>query len=332
MKINKKGAAGGSIAGGVVILVIIVILFLYGPVLLNDMGLGVVPSVVSLNHTVAVGVLSISAPASVSPSSSFGLTFQVANNLNGKAASNIYFCLDNLGLFTITSSPETSSPVSNGNAITSGRCVSIPSLATGDILSETYSILAPKSSEYGNIQYSQNIGYYLNFSYVATASQQLEFASPSAITSGNYPAPSLQPTSTTAGPIAISSSSSQPVAYGEDIELGLSLNNIGAGDPLGSTEITISMDTSIVNITGAGNLGFTVNSFSNGTTVFSKSVTISSTGLLIELPIALSPKEESALSSSNVPYITSNINIEVSYSYEEEGYVPVGLYIEPYSP
>lgn len=329
--VNKKGSSGSGIAAGVFVLVIIIILFLYGPYLLNSLGLSPVPTATSLNHTVAVGVLSVNAPAKVSPSSTFGTTFLVANNLNGKDASNIYFCLDNLGLFTILSSPETSSPNPNGNAITSGRCVSIPSLATGDILSEGFTLSAPPANTYGNIQYSQNIGYYLNFSYVSTASQQLEFVSQSASTSGNYPPPTTQPSGVTAGPVDISSSSSQPVVYGQDIQLGISLNNVGTGVPVGNTQITISMNSSIINITAANDLGFSVKSFPNGTAVFSKSMTIGPTGASIELPISLSASEDSKLSSLNIPYIQADMQFTVSYSYEQEGYFPVGLYIEPYS-
>ncbi|MCL4362322.1 MAG: hypothetical protein OH338_03080 [Candidatus Parvarchaeota archaeon] len=328
---NKKGANGSGIAAGVIVLVIIVILFLYGPYLLNSLGFSPVPTATSLNHTVAVGVISVNAPAKVSPSSTFGATFLVANNLNGKAASNIYFCLDNLGLFTILSSPETSSPNPNGNAITSGRCVSIPSLATGDILSEGFTFSAPPANAYGNIQYSQNLGYYLNFSYVATASQQLEFVSQSASTNGNYPAPVTQPSDVTAGPIYFSSSSSQPVVYGQDIELGLSLNNVGSGVPIGNTQINIILNSSIINITDASALGFTVKQFSNGTAMFSKTIVIGPTGASIELPISLSTSEFSKLSGSSIPYIQANMHFSVSYSYEEEGYFPVGLYIEPYS-
>ncbi len=329
--VNKKGASGSGIATGVVVLVIIIILFLYGPYLLHSLGISAVPTATSLNHTVAVGVLSVNAPAKVSPSSTFGTTFLIANNLNGKAAKNIYFCLDNLGLFSILSSPETSSPNPNGNAITSGRCVSIPSLATGEILSEGFTLAAPPANAYGNIQYSQNIGYYLNFSYVSKALQQLEFVSQSASTSGNYPPPATLPSGVTAGPIAISSSSSQPVVYGQDIELGISLNNIGIGMPIGNAQITISMNSSIINITAANDIGFSIRSFPNGTAVFSKSITISPTGASIELPISLSPSEESKLLSLNIPYIQADMHFTVSYSYEQEGYFPVGLYIEPYS-
>jgi hypothetical protein len=327
--VNKKGANSGGIAAGAMVLVIIVGLFFYGPLILNSLGISVVPSAVGLNHTIAVGVLSVNAPTKVSPLSTFGMTFLVANNLNGKAASNIYFCLDNLGLFKILSSPETSSPNPNGNAITSGRCVTIPSLATGDILSEGFTLSAPPANYYGNIQYSQNIGYYLNFSYVSTASQQLEFVSQSA--NGNYPPPDIVPSGITAGPIMFSSSSSQPTLYGQDLELGISLNNIGIGIPVGNTQITISLNGDIINITGANSLGFTVKSFPNGTAIFSKSITIGPTGTSIELPISLSSSEYNKLSGSSVPYIQTNVHFSVSYSYEQEGYFPISLYINPYS-
>jgi len=329
---NKIGSSGSGIAGGVVVLAIIIVLIFYGPLLLNKLGVSVVPLSTSLNHTSALGVISISAPSTVSPSSTFGATFLIANNLNGKSASNIYFCLDNLGLMKIVSSPETSTPNPNGNALTSGRGISIPSLASGDILSEGFTLSAPPAAEYGNIQYSQNIGYYLNFSYVSTATQQFEFVSQSASSSGNYPPPISQASSVTAGPVIISTSSSQPVIYGEDIELGLSLNNFGIGTPLGNTEIHILFNSSIINISAASSLGFTFNSFPNGTAELSKSVTISSSGASLELPVSLSPGEYSKLISSSIPYIQSNMHFSVSYSYEQEGYFPIGLYIEPYSP
>ncbi|MEM0144083.1 MAG: hypothetical protein QXL94_09130, partial [Candidatus Parvarchaeum sp.] len=71
--------------------------------------------------------------------------------------------------------------------------------------------------------------------------------------------------------------------------------------------------------------------FPNGTAVFSKSLTIGPTGASIELPMALSSNEASKLSSLNIPYIQADMQFTVSYSYEQEGYFPVGLYIEPYS-
>ncbi|MCL5420836.1 MAG: hypothetical protein M1284_03765 [Candidatus Parvarchaeota archaeon] len=326
---NKKGASG--VAAGAFLLVIIIILFLYGPVIMNSLGLSLVPSATSLNHTVALGVISATAPPRVSPSSTFGITFLVANNLNGKAASDIYFCLDNLGLFTILSSPETSSPNPSGNAITSGRCVTIPSLATGDILSEGFTLSAPPASSYGNIQYSQNIGYYLNFSYVGSASQQLEFVSQSASSSGSYPPPLTQTSGVTAGPILISSSSSQPVIYGQDIQLGIQLNNVGAGIPIGSANLSISLNSSRINISGASALGFKLISFSNGTELLFKSLSIGPAGATIELPIALSSSEYSKLINSNIPDVLDSLHFTVSYSYEQEGYLPIGLYISPYS-
>ncbi len=327
--VNRKGASG--IIAGVFLLIIIVILFLYGPVMLNYIGLSPVPSATHLNNTVAVGVISVNYPAKVSPSSTFGMTFLVANNLNGNSASNIFFCLDNLGLFTVLSSPQESSPVPSGNAITSGRCIKIPSLATGSILSEGYTLSAPPASSYGNIQYSQNLGYYINFSYVGSASQQLEFASQSAINSGSYPPPSDQTSGVTAGPIEILSSSSQPVAYGQDIELTINLENIGLGSPMGSANLSILMNGSILSVTGANALGLKVTKFSNGTEVLYTPVSIGPTGATITLPIALNPSIVSKLSSSSDQIFTDDISFKVAYSYQQEGYIPIGLYISPYS-
>ncbi len=327
--INKKGASG--VVGGVFVLIIIVILFLYGPIILNKIGFSPVPSASSLNKTVAVGVVSINSPSKVSPSSKFGVTFLVANNLNGAAASNIFFCLDNLGLFSIVSSPQESNPSPNGNAITSGRCVSIPSLATGSILSEGFTLSAPPASYYGNIQYSQNLGYYLNFSYVGKAMQQLEFVSQSASNSGNYPSPTTQTSGVTAGPIEISSSSSQPVVYGQDIELTINLNNIGLGTPIGKANLSIYINSSILTITGANALGLKTRQFSNGTEVLYDQVSIGPNGASITLPVALSSSESTKLSNSNVPVFTDDMNFNVHYSYEQEGYIPISLYISPYS-
>lgn len=325
---NKKGASK-AITGGF-LLVIIIGLFIFGPALLKMVGVSVVPSPTSLNNTMALGVISINSPAKVSPSSAFGVTFLIANNVNYKA-SNIYFCLDNLGLFTILSSPQVSSPVPGGNAITSGRCVNIPSLTTGGIISEGFTLSVPPASAYGNIQYSQNIGYYLNFSYKGGASQQLEFVSQSASSSGSYQPPITQAVGVTNGPISISSSSSQPVIYGQDIELTLNLNNVGLGAPIGNVKLLVYLNSSTLNVTDAGALGFSVTSFNNGTEILSKEVSIGPAGASITLPVGLSPSESSRLSASNLPDSIHNLKFKISYSYEQEGYFPIGLYISPYS-
>jgi hypothetical protein len=325
---NNKGQ--GTAVGAVLLLVIIVALFLYGPVLLNYLGLSPVPSATHLSNKVALAVSPINPPSKVSPSSTFGLTFLVINNY-GSAASNIFFCLDNLGLFTILSSPQESSPVSNGNAITSGRCVSIPSLVTGGTLSEAFTMSAPPTSSYGNIQYSQNLGYYLNFSYSGSASQQLEFVSQAASNSGSYPPPQTQVSGVTPGPIQISTSSSQPIVYGQDIELTINLNNIGSGTPIGNANMSIVLNSSILTVTGASSLGLKTKTFSNGTEVLYDEVSIGPNGASITLPIALNSVEAGKLTSANVPDFTPNLHFRVSYSYEQEGYLPIGLYISPYS-
>lgn len=328
--VNKK-AANSSIIGGVFVLMIIIVAVLYSSVILSDLGISVVPSASSLNHTIAVGVISVNYPPKVSPSSKFGVTFLVANNLNGKSASNLFFCLDNLGLFTIDSSPQESSPNPNGNAITSGRCVNIPSLATGSILSEGFTLSAPAINTYANMQYSPNLAYYLNFSYVGSALQQLEFVSPSASGSGSYPAPSTQASGVTAGPIEISSSSSQPIIYGQDIELTININNIGLGTPVGNANLSIYLNSSIFTVTGANALGLKTTLFSNGTEVIYGPVSVGPTGASITLPIALNSSEASKLSSFNIPVFTDSLSFKVAYSYEQEGFIPIGLYVSSYS-
>ncbi len=301
---NKIGAGGGGAAVALILIIVVVAAFLY---------FSYSPGPAALPATEGVEAI-YSFPASVTPSSTFGVNFYVSNNLAGGSASNINLCLDNLGLFSLASS--------------SSRCVKIPSLFAGGTLFESFSLVAPLSSYYGNIPYSQNLGYFINFSYLSSATQSFVFLSPSTISSGKTgPVESF---SSTAGPVGIATSVSPQVAYGNDAYLELTLSNVGNGIPISNVDMNISMDTAFINMTSLP-AGVKVYSYPNGTTVFSFSVDLGSGSVNMQLPIGLSSSELSGLTSTGVPNSPPfYAHISLGYDYEEDGAFPITLDTQTY--
>ncbi len=301
---NNKGASALSV---VVVIGFIAVIALLLPNITPYFGISPVKTL-TVPPTEGVIATGLSYPSSITPQSTFGVSFLLLNNLNGKDASNVNLCLDNLGLFTLTSG---------------GRCVVVPSLFAGGSLSESYSLQSPPASAYGDIPYAQIVGYYINFSYGSSSVQSLQFVSQG--TSSGVPAPQAASFDSSAGPVSVSSSAQQPIVYGQDAQLSVDIQNVGTGIVVGEMTITLSMNSSIINISSARNYGFTPVSYPNGTVVFTAQKYLGQSSLSIILPVSLNPSEESKLSDSGVPYVTSNINMHISYSYEEDGFFQVKL-------
>ena len=300
---GKLGAQGGTAAFALIFILIIVAAFLY---FTYSPG----PSPLPITEGVLVNY---SYPNLISPSSSFSINFRVSNNLAGNSAKNINLCLDDLGLFSVSSS---------------SHCVGIPSLFAGGVLSESFSLTSPSVGEYGNIPYTQDIGYFVNFSYTSSATQSVIFASQNTLSSGaTIPSTSF---SRTAGPVAVATSVT-PVAYGNDALLQLILDNVGNGIVLGPVAMNISMNSAFINITTPPD-GAKVFSYPNGTTVFSFLLNLGTSSLTMEMPIGLSPAEMSGLTSTSAPYSPPfDVHVALSYNYEEDGFFPIYLSAETYT-
>ena len=260
--------------------------------------------------------------SSVSPSTDFDVSFSITNNIDGKGATGIDFCLDNLGIFTIVSSP---SQLSSGPQ----ECVSIPTLFAGGSVLETFRLSSPSDSAYQNIPYTQLLAYYINYSYRAGASQSLEFVSQQAYSSGDYPAPSLSSYGNTAGPVSITTSAQLPAVYGTAAQISLALINAGTGMVLGPVNVNITMNSSEINMS-QGLFGFTAHQHANGTVTFSGSLSVGTSSTSVTLPLSLGQNEESLLSSNSVPYFLSAMQVSISYDYLENGFFPVTLKVESY--
>lgn len=308
---NKKGASGLSLLVVVAFIVIVLIVVISLPSIAID--LHMFSTTPNLNVTQGVAVSSINSPTSVTPSSVFNLNMFVSNNINGKAASNINLCLDNIGIFTVKSS----------------SCVKIPSMFSGARVPETFSLGAPANSAYGNIPYTQEIGYYLNYSYSSSASQKFEFVSQQSYNNANYPTPSFSSFGNTAGPITIYTSVTQPIIYGSTAQAQLLLENSGNGIVLGNVEVRISMDSSQIEV--SPNLfGFSSHTYSNGTLVLTGSLPMTGSSQNITVPIILNQSKETSLSSSGVPYFSALMQVSVSYSYEVDSFIPIKLNVVNY--
>ncbi len=308
---NLKGSSGASAVAVVAFIVIIVIVFISLPSVSTDLNL--FSAAPKLNATQGVAVSSVNAPASVSPSSSFNINIYIANNIHGKAATNVNLCLDNIGIFTVTPSIP---------------CINIPSMVSGFTTPETFSLTAPASDAYGNIPYTQIIGYYLNYSYSASSSQSFEFVSQKEYNSGTYPPPSLS-TFGTAGPISIFTSAEQPQTYGSTAQAQLILSNVGEGIILGPIQISISTNSSQIDVS-PGIFGFSSYTYANKTMVFTGSLPVSLTTENITIPIILNPAEERYLNSTGVPYFSADMHVSISYSYEINGIMPIKLNVINY--
>ncbi len=308
-KLNKKGQ--NALLVLIVIGVFIVVIFFVLPSFLNA-------GSSRYNGPLSQGVIvsAVDIPSQVSAGSTFVATFSISNNLNGNNANNVLFCLDDLGLV----------------ANTSNTCLSILSLASGSTLPEKFFLKAPSASQYGNIPYAQYIGYYLTFSYSTGAQQSVEFASSS---STSYPAPSLSSSGQTAGPLEISSTTqSQPVLYGSGGQLAdgqfiVSLNDIGNGIILGNATVYITIEKAIVNFVNVPTEFKLVNSTSLTDTYSINQTVGANTAQLPALTFTLNNTEYNYLTSNSIPYVSSQIQMSVSYTYEEDGFYPVSFDTQP---
>lgn len=318
---NKRGEASNSILVFVGIVVFIIIIVMLLPYISSALGLfnsgGTPPPA-----TQGVIVSAIRTPGSVSPATKFDVVFTVYNNINGKGATDINLCLDNIGLFTVVSSPnQNGAPQS---------CTQIPVLFAGGSIPETFSLESPADSAYENIPYAQQLGYFLNYSYQASASQSAEFVSQQAYNSNNYPYASSASYGNTAGPVSITTLLSAPAIYGSAAQVSLSLANSGTGIILGEVNVNISMDSTYINMTQPP-AGFTYeHTYSNGTVVFSGKMLVGASSTFIILPISLNQTKLNALSADGVPYLSSNIHISISYNYEESGFFPLAFNVQTY--
>ncbi|MCL5101068.1 MAG: hypothetical protein M1348_00450 [Candidatus Parvarchaeota archaeon] len=313
---TKKGASSALMLVGFIVAIIIIIEVL--PYASEALGIFSPPQPAGLQVTQGVAVYSIDTPSSVSPSTNFNVNFLVKNNINGKPASNIKLCLDNLGLFKLVTSPN----MQGGQP---QQCTIISTLFTGGSLPEYFTLLAPSNSYYANIPYTPNLGYFLDYSYSASAAQSLEFVSQTAYSSNNYPAPSYGSFDNTAGPISITTTATQPAIYNTAMNLQLNLANVGNGIVLGQVQVTVSINPSVLSMS-QGSLGLTqLNS-----TTFRGNFSLGVSGLTLTLPLTLNSTRQSAALSAGVPYLSSNVHVAISYTYEIDGYFPVSLNVQKY--
>ncbi len=315
---NRKGQNSLLVLVVIVVAVIVVIMLL--PYISSTLGIfNTTP-----NEPITQGVMvsSVQYPTSVSQSTSFDVNFVISNNINGKGANNINLCLDNLGIFTVASGP-------GGKA---QQCTRINSLFAGGSIPETFSLDAPPNSYYQNIPYEQLLGYFINYSYNAQASQSLEFASQSAYNAKDYSTPTIGSFGNTAGPVSIVTSAVQPVIYGAAAQLELDLANAGTGIVIGPVKVNVTMNPALVDM-GTGSFGFVPFTYANGTvstSIYTGLVNLGVTGTTVTLPVSLTSTEQSKLTSNGVPYVSTNLRMSIAYEYEEDGFFTVQFNVENY--
>ncbi len=311
-RLNNKGVSALEILVGIMFIVLIMLLLPYISSYIGLTGLSLYSNKYVGNITQGIVISSYTAPSSVSPSSTFGVTLYVSNNANGENAHGVFLCLDNLGIL-INSSPT---------------CRFIPNIFSGITVPESFTLSTPSNGAYGNIPYIQDLGYYLNYSYYTHTQQSVEFVSSSSYSRGDYPTPTVYSTGSSSGPVLVNTTLTQPIIYGQSGELNIVVDNYGRGVVIGPINMSIVMDSKIINISNPKIFGLSPHVYSNGTVVFTISKNIPASGVSFTIPINLVPSEESYLSSSSIPYISSNIQIYVSYDYIEEGFIPISLNTE----
>lgn len=321
---------------GIVLLVIfgiIIIVFLALPFInLSSFGIATSSNNYVGNTTQGVVVSSFKAPSSVAPLSSFTVTFYVSNNLKGYNANNIEFCLDNLGVLKLVSWPSSSE---SGSSLPGG-CVLLGSLFPGETEPLNFIFDSPSNGAYENIPYTQQLGYYLNFSYSSIGTQPVEFVSQSRYGSGNYPA--IGSFQQSAGPLQETISAQQPAIYGSDIDFAVSIQNTETGFTIGDVTLYIIMNSSIINITNPSVYGLSDNCVlpSNlekeyvNDQVFCISQPMGLSGLQISFPVGLNPNELNSLENSNSAYLQTQFTTILTYNYEENGFFPISLQTESY--
>lgn len=312
---NKKGTSSAVILVGLIVAVIVIIEIL--PYLSEAFGIFTPPQPAGLPVTQGVAISSLNVPSTVSPGTNFDANFLIANNINGKAANNIKLCLDSLGLFNIVSSPN-----SPGNP---QQCTTISNLFTGGTIPEVFTLNAPSNGNYENIPYTQLLGYFLDYSYSASAAQSVEFVSQNAYTGNSYPAPPSGSFGNTAGPVSITTVATQPSVYNTAMNLELSLTNVGSGILLGQVQVEVSIDPSVLALP-QGAFGLKqINS-----TTFEGNISLGVSGATLTLPLGLNAAEQATVSSQGIPYLLSNVHIAIAYSYEIDGYLPITLNVQKY--
>ncbi len=313
---NKRGQ--NNAASFFIILIIFAGGALAIPYLLPFFGISTSPPPPPI--TQGVIVQSITPPGSVSPLSRFEVAFTLSNNIRGNQANNVVLCMDNLGIFSIVSNPLG----------TRTACVNVPDMFPGALPRESYSLSSPSNGAYANIPYTQDLGYYLTYSYTTGASQNVEFVSQQSYNSQKYPYFQLFSFGNTAGPVQINTSMSSPAIYGNDAQILLNLDNVGTGIILGTVSLSISMNSSLLNISSPQSFGLTSKQYQNGTIVFSGVEALGTGSTSITLPVQLNQNKMNSLQTSGVPYFLSGMHVSISYNYEVDGFFPVTLNTETY--
>ena len=315
-----------SAAEGVLIFVIvIVVLFVSLPFIMPTIQAALVPHYGQYvgNSTQGVVVSSSRIPASIPPKSPFSVVLYVSNNINGNNAQNIHLCLDNLGII-MNQSPT---------------CVLIPSLFAGGTLPEVFNLLSPPNSFYGNIPYTQELGYYITYPYSSIIAQPVEFISQSSELSGKYP--SIQNAyNGSSGPVKLSTFSQGPATYTDSSTVQVSLANTG-GEVLGFVTVYLAFNSSLLDIPNSNIYKLSSSPYCTQTSPFNVpglkvlcvNETLGLNGLQLSYPVNLTSTEASNLLSSNPPYIElgGQFYVGVRYMYETNGFFPIKLQTETYN-
>ncbi|MCW1293973.1 MAG: hypothetical protein OH316_01660 [Candidatus Parvarchaeota archaeon] len=305
---------------------VIVILFISLPFVVPAVQAALIPHYGQYvgNSTQGVIISNFRVPSSVPPDSVFSAILYVSNNLNGNNAQGIRLCLDNLGI------------ILNQSQI----CQSIPSLFAGGTLPEIFSLKSPPNSFYGNMPYTQEIGYYITYPYSSTLSQPLEFLSQQAELSGKYP-PVPTAFNGSSGPVRLSTSTQGPVVYSDSSAVGISLLNTG-GEVLGNVTMYLAFNSSLLDIPNSGSIyklsssaycADTAPMAAAGLKVLCINLTLGLSGLQLSYPVNLTDTEASSLISSNTPYVDigGQFYVGIRYDYETNGFFPLKLQTEVYN-
>ena len=315
-----------SAAEGVLIFfIVIVVLFVSLPFIMPTIQAALVPHYGQYvgNSTQGVVVSSFRIPASIPPKSPFSVVLYVSNNINGNNAQNIHLCLDNLGII-MNQSPT---------------CVLIPSLFAGGTLPEVFSLVSPPNSFYGNIPYTQEIGYYITYPYSSIIAQPVEFISQSSELSGKYP--SIQNAyNGSSGPVRLATFSQGPATYTDSSTVQVSLANTG-GEVLGFVTVYLAFNSSLLDIPNSNIYKLSSSPYCTQTSPFNVpglkvlcvNETLGLNGLQLSYPVNLTSTEASNLLSSNPPYIElgGQFYVGVRYTYETNGFFPIKLQTETYN-
>ena len=315
-----------SAAEGVLIFVIvIVVLFVSLPFIMPTIQAALIPHYGQYvgNSTQGVVVSSSRIPVSIPPKSLFSVVLYVSNNINGNNAQNIHLCLDNLGII-MNQSPT---------------CVLIPSLFAGGTLPEVFNLLSPPNSFYGNIPYTQELGYYITYPYSSIIAQPVEFISQSSELSGKYP--SIQNAyNGSSGPVKLSTFSQGPATYTDSSTVQVSLANTG-GEVLGFVTVYLAFNSSLLDIPNTNIYKLSSSPYCTQTSPFNVpglkvlcvNETLGLNGLQLSYPVNLTSTEASNLLSSNPPYIElgGQFYVGVRYMYETNGFFPIKLQTETYN-